>query len=74
MSPEFYAAACRGRPCPDGCPPEPYHIMSITYAAFRAGRLEASTGEIIRAFIDRWDTLTESEKQSLRDFAGAFEG
>ena len=73
MTDKDFSAANRGLPCPDGCPPAPYRIMRITYAAYRAGLLNAATGAIIRAFVERWDELTDSEKNSLRTFANAFE-
>ena len=74
MTEKHFAAAFRGLPRPDDAPEEPYRIMCVVYAAFRAGRLDASTGTILRGFIARWDTLTGSEQQSLRTFAEAFGG
>lgn len=72
MTDEHFAAAFHGLPRPTDAPDEPYRIMCITYAAYRAALLEASTGTIIRSFAARWDALSESEKHSLAVFADAF--
>ena len=73
MTDQHFAAANRGLPCPAGCPPEPYRIMRVTYAAFRAGRIEAVTGRTIHEFIGRWDELPDREKRALSIFADAFD-
>lgn len=72
MTDKHFAAAFRGLPRPDDAPDEPYRIMRITYDAFRADKITAETGAIIRGFIDRWDALSDSEKHSLAAFADAF--